>query len=902
MAEAEASVNDHLLYSWIDVQFALEQATSKRPPQWLRGFSVYTSGLLLQVEHHTSRTSVTNFLTDVFAGRYDPQAGLILPSAPGTTRIFPIELEEVDPDGQPIQNKTTSPTFRRLAALSDGWNSIDLPPPLPPGGPTLTAFYSFKGGVGRTTHLLGYLRAVSSRESPLQALVVDADLEAPGITSLLQREGSFSPPEFSLADLISVAQADTSDSFAETLALAVSLVKKQVLTLESGRGYADHFMLPAFRSENQLLRLDIRPEHLVSRPGKTWSLTELLIELGKCLNVSLVLVDLRAGFSELASPILLDPRVRRILVTTPSRQSIDGTTQVLRQLAKLAPPSEREDFRDPAVVVSFVLPELVGSEGLETLTTVLLDNYPVPEGDVILPRLNIEYSNFAQELLYVDSVSDAIRKLTGTGVERVMASIAEGDLPRAVKSSAEGVSTSSLAEIRDRLSKMAKELEYAETGEGQQFLKIAPLRAMARQFSDGVPVAVVVGSKGAGKTYTWLQLVRRQLWSVFVRAAGGKESADKGFIWPVLHSSNLKQPAITLVEQCRASTSSALGLTNTRGSLAIEDLVREGLQSPSDETFWRHYWFGLIAKSMGIKISTPSEAPGALIDHLRRQHKTAVIVFDGLEDIFPALESMPGQQVALRALLQGVPRYLQDVPECPLGIVIFVRADLAQAAIRQNYGQFARLYEPFALKWSEEEALRLAVWLSSISGVPLELPSGAAPAEVMTSQEAKDALVPLWGRKLGLDDSREARTAEWAIAALSDFRGQIQARDLVRFLRHAAASKRNASISDRVLAPRAIRDAILPCSEEKIAEIIQEIPALSDMFKRLQNSTDRRIPFDSASSGLTVEEIRFLQNVGVIIEDRGEFLMPEIFRLGLGFQLAKGKRPRVLSVARRVIG
>ena len=36
-------------------------------------------------------------------------------------------------------------------------------------------------------------------------------------------------------------------------------------------------------------------------------------------------------------------------------------------------------------------------------------------------------------------------------------------------------------------------------------LKIAPLRAIARQFSDSLPIAVVVGSKGAGKTYTYLQ-------------------------------------------------------------------------------------------------------------------------------------------------------------------------------------------------------------------------------------------------------------------------------------------------------------------------------------------------------------------------------------------------------------
>jgi len=113
--------------------------------------------------------------------------------------------------------------------------------------------------------------------------------------------------------------------------------------------------------------------------------------------------------------------------------------------------------------------------------------------------------------------------------------------------------------------------------------------------------------------------------------------------------------------------------------------------------------------------------------------------------------------------------------------------------------------------------------------------------------------------------------------------------------------ERNTAFSDRVLAPRSIRDAIEPCSTEKIEEIKQEIPPLKAIFTRLQQSTNRRIPFDAATSQLSVDEIHFLETVGVLIEDRGEYFMPEIFRLGLGFQLAQGARPRVLSLARRVV-
>jgi len=139
------------------------------------------------------------------------------------------------------------------------------------------------------------------------------------------------------------------------------------------------------------------------------------------------------------------------------------------------------------------------------------------------------------------------------------------------------------------------------------------------------------------------------------------------------------------------------------------------------------------------------------------------------------------------------------------------------------------------------------------------------------------------------------------IAALSDFRGQIQARDLVRFFRFAALDPRNTTVNDRLLAPRSVRDAIVPCSTEKIEEIRQEIPSLSTIFPKLQQATNRRIPFDAASSGLTSSEIHFLEEIGVLIEDRGEYFMPEIFRFGLGFQLSQGARPRVLTLARRAL-
>jgi hypothetical protein len=368
----------------------------------------------------------------------------------------------------------------------------------------------------------------------------------------------------------------------------------------------------------------------------------------------------------------------------------------------------------------------------------------------------------------------------------------------------------------------------------------------------------------------------------------------------LLHSKNLDEPAKGLIQQARSKVAVEYGLAQAiLNSTEIEDRVLESLQHQNaDERWWRIRWFKLLADSLGITIGADNEAASAIVEYLRSKGRRLVVVIDGLEDLFPNIEGSQPQQLALRSLIQGVPNYLKEVPKSPLGVLIFVRGDLVTSAIPQNVGQFERLYEPFALRWDADEALRLAVWIARESGGPVAL-GRDRPLELLTPEEARSALIPIWGKKLGPEKSREARTAEWVIAALSDFNGQIQARDLVRFFRYAAEKSLDAIPQDRILVSRAIRDAILPCSQQKIREIKQEIKPLNNIFDTLQKSTDRRIPFDAPKSGLKVEEIQFLIKTGVLIEDKGDYFMPEIFRLGLGFQLATGARPRVLSFARR---
>ena len=101
---------------------------------------------------------------------------------------------------------------------------------------------------------------------------------------------------------------------------------------------------------------------------------------------------------------------------------------------------------------------------------------------------------------------------------------------------------------------------------------------------------------------------------------------------------------------------------------------------------------------------------------------------------------------------------------------------------------------------------------------------------------------------MGPLNSREAFSANWVLAALSDFNGQLQARDLVRLIHYASEKALNLENppEDRLLPPSAIKNALDPCSVEKIDEIQAEITDLKEIFAKLKKvpPEQKQVPFD----------------------------------------------------------
>jgi hypothetical protein len=225
----------------------------------------------------------------------------------------------------------------------------------------------------------------------------------------------------------------------------------------------------------------------------------------------------------------------------------------------------------------------------------------------------------------------------------------------------------------------------------------------------------------------------------------------------------------------------------------------------------------------------------------------------------------------------------------------------------------------YDLSWDADSFLKLVYWVciqGGVIGTAEDRKEKEDKVDSLGREELVKQLEKLWGEKLG--GANEARTASWVFAALTDFNGRLQARDIVRLLFHAAeiTVDRSEEIqfdkwsSSRLLPPQAIRRALTPSSDKKVNEAKEEYPDFKKWVEKIDTypQEQKRIPFQPQNLGLDPPTIRLLEKMGVIYEDRAKkddvarHYMPEIFRAGLKFTFATGARPRVLVLKRKALG
>lgn len=747
------------------------------------------------------------------------------------------------------------------------------------------AFHSYKGGVGRTLSLIAFAQAWTNIQKDPQhnkLLIIDADLEAPGLTVI---QGNTNEPSFSYLDLLTFIQDE--DCVDKVISIAEGLMRDMTLTIETKQQRVEHFFLPTYRYKEQTFDLYASPQTIATSRNKEYVLAEIFSELASRLGATAVLIDLRAGVSEYSAPLLLDPRVKKYCVTSTSLQSVNGTKDILEFISKGM--DIRDDTLLPTVFLSMI-PELLPASEKNQIEERLRGCFNTTEyTDELLDGMIVELP-FASELIHLTNMQQILNALR----ERKMYQSIEKLVEQYYQPTEKEEIYYTEEQHKDILKKIydfASNQVTAEADGAAKLLLTEPIKNLCARFGNQIPVTVVQGAKGSGKTFLYLQLLEKKNWGAFCAEISQNDGInDNGYFVPVFATQNPSKLK-NIFKQCIDTCNEAISFSKIEQSVYIENAIKLSQNSENDID-WMDFWEQILVTSFNAHLTSLEE----LNVKLKQERKTIVFLIDGLEEILKSVLSSKIQQKAIEVLCQSVLNTIGTRYE-NIGLIIFLRSDMAQNAITVNYEQFKQAFNYAELKWSSEEALRLAVWLvkHSVDDFYKE----DVPIENASEEIIEKYLEILWGLKLGKRNSNEAFSSRWILAALSDFNRQLQARDIIRFLKYAAGAKeKKPSYFDRILMPTEIRNAVSGCSRDKIKEIKDEYENLKPIFDKLENLPPNKkiLPMNLEEGLLTATEEKAMIQSGYLIRDREKLYLPEIIRHGLGFRYEKGARPRVLSL------
>jgi hypothetical protein len=210
--------------------------------------------------------------------------------------------------------------------------------------PPIVVFYSFKGGVGRSTALAAF--AIHRAREGERVAVIDADLDAPGVGTLLAADEEGTTARCGVADYLlerALGPVEFRDYYHACRREKVT-GKGEILVIPSGQ--VDERYL------GKLARLDFEPPS--SRDNQKHPFIMLLQDVRTRLRAHWLLVDLRAGLAETAGMILSGFAHLHVLFGSSSEQSWRGLRLIIERLGAQRVRAEKQ--QGDCVVVHAMVP------------------------------------------------------------------------------------------------------------------------------------------------------------------------------------------------------------------------------------------------------------------------------------------------------------------------------------------------------------------------------------------------------------------------------------------------------------------------------------------------------------------------------------------------------------------
>ncbi|HYE37483.1 tyrosine-protein kinase family protein [Methylocaldum sp.] len=798
---------------------------------------------------------------------------------------------------------------------------------IPRRKPRRVVFYSYKGGVGRTTALVH--TAFHLARNGERVVIVDMDVEAPGLHSVLPHPDEHEI-QVGLVDYLWERQVrpydpETGEGM-ETCLVEVGRGDRLAISysVEDPVSRAQIHVIPAGAVGAKFVRrlATLSSQDVLSRSDDAWSLFEK--ELVEQIEPDVMLIDARTGLGDWGGLSLLRLADEAFLILYPSDQNAEGIRFVRETLSQLT--------------------------GIKTHLVLS----PVPEGVIgmelvarFLPLLGIDESKQSVEederpeekqpvvIHYNPSIASALRY----PVESAMADYARlANLLRDTET--EGKVEATIQRL-DRW-KIIESLKFPERDAkaiaADDFELFFQKTSDFEKFLDDARW-VVRGRKGTGKS-TLFHLFVEHKENAAKRARGRLEDIDilpghgpaPGAIFrPTTdefeairrgldkghHDWLSFWRAYAIIRVFASAKSTLIESALSRTEMKV---LRSHLNSsfPSDSTQqWRSFHTTALLSLLGDPLN--GLCRDLMIDMnkiLGEKGKKLWLLYDDLDQDIK--EDSEWQEEALGGLL----RLAYDSNNRDLHHIrfkIFLREDIWSKLVFTNKSHFGEA-RTLLLQWKVDDFLRLAYRLAT-GGSPefralaqRDFPLTDSEVDTANEEELRKALAPLWG--LNQEKKKNAFAARWVYNRMTDARDNTYPRSLTVLLNAAReeelrgrnnkpASTKPAPM-DRLLSPRAMQAGLTAASYARVNELKNEYPDLIPFLEDIEKNNTLRSQFKreelskvweatSRSKYPTFESfVTKLKDAGLLEEKkRGEtydYGIASLYIDGLGVRRVQGEK------------
>jgi len=757
--------------------------------------------------------------------------------------------------------------------------------------PRTITFYSYKGGVGRTTALthVAWILALRGRK----VVAIDLDLEAPGLSTAFNLK---TMPEYGIADYFYSRAYSPEDVEPD---ISITQIFGEV-DIPNARGRL--FVVPAGSlSLDYIAKVDdLHATTVLSNGEDLWSTFEK--EIQNHLNPDILLVDSRTGLNQWGALSLLQAADEVIILLFPNEQNRQGIDLLIQSLQSLKNISFNFVFTPVPDTTE------LGLTKVRAMLSTLQKRIQNSDDSSMLTQYSEADSQNYEQLELMD-FSSGSEDLDGALVIPYLPSIATADsypviplldyysrIANLVDEETDKLERTEVLAKSEHRWEIIHSLAFPEVNAADQKQNLGLLFQKTTDFETFLDntTCLIRGRKGTGKTALYWLLLKH--FDVAQKLAYGRLDNIRCFSGHGrFHPSRPSRDEFQIIHDAlrvQGGTWEAFwraylllrtfqdGLFKIpRGQKGKKfTTLKKTLKNVGDHDWRSEHTTSLIHLATNSDcVLVVKDALSILDEHARETKDVIWLLYDDLDEDFPSRNEVRTEALA------GLFRLVQSCDARRMEFIrfkIFLREDIWQRLVFDNKSHFNG--RELLLQWTRIDFLRLALRQAMQSQEFKSLVSRFSPVESVdqaNEETINRALELLWGtrRRRGGNAKYVSR---WVYERLTDSSNTTFPRSLSILLQGAKTQelsyRDNSAIqapTDRLLRSKSLEKGLREASKERCDAIKEEYPDLAKFFDHLkavaalaEEDELRRIWEESAQQVIsTFEEfVAFISEVGLV--------------------------------------